>query len=242
MSYTWAQWYDRLAFDIDYERYAEIVESILAISEVDARRFLDIGAGTGTLAALFGKGERKIDLLDASSDMLTMARQKLGDDPRFQYFHTKIQDFTWGERYDVIVAPLNVFNYLRPEECRKVFLSAFEALSDKGYLFFDLNTPYKLHHILGDNTFVYEIDEIFYTWENYAHKDHVHQILDFFIEEQDGRYRRIHDEMVEYVYTTEITEDILKRVGFKNIKKIDPDTGKAPTAESEKVLYIAIKE
>ena len=58
---------------------------------------LDAGCGTGTYAEAVAPKVGSVTLLDASEDMLAVARQKLGSAPRFDYRVGRLQDLPYAD-------------------------------------------------------------------------------------------------------------------------------------------------
>ena len=108
---------------------------------------------------------------------------------------------------------------------------------------FDINSEYKLKEILGNRSYIYEKEDIFYTWDNYYDPDEnkVDFILDFFVEEQ-GLYRRFTEYQTERIYSVPEISSYLKNTGFKILEIIDFDTGDVPTGETQRILFIAKKD
>ncbi len=83
--YDWVDRYDEeVAADSElYARYDEVLEAVADLAApAPGRRILDIGAGTGTLAAICAGRGAEVVGLDSSERMLAQARAKFGhDDP-----------------------------------------------------------------------------------------------------------------------------------------------------------------
>ena len=93
---------------------------------------------------------------------------------------------------------------------------------------FDVNTPYKLIEVMGNNHFVYEYDDIFYTWVNqyYEEDNLIDFYIDFFVKNEDNSYQRIRETQTEKVYSLDAIRFMLYNSGFNTVKMIDFDTGK----------------
>ncbi|MCX6046941.1 MAG: class I SAM-dependent methyltransferase [Chloroflexi bacterium] len=100
-------------------------------------KILDLGAGTGLLAALMAEAfpNAQITLLDISSEMLGKAQERFARQaeqaPRIHY-HTL--DYIHAEipgRYDVIVSALSL-HHSPPADLRAVFQKIYAALTDGG--------------------------------------------------------------------------------------------------------------
>lgn len=81
--YDWVDRYDEeVAADSElYARYDEVLEAVADLAAPEpGRRILDIGAGTGTLAAICADRGADVVGLDPSERMLAQARAKFGHD------------------------------------------------------------------------------------------------------------------------------------------------------------------
>jgi len=99
----------------------------------DARRILDLGAGSGGLTALVRKAfpEAQIHLLDFSAPMLELANQRLGDDAGVTY---EVGDYTRAKLpkgLDAIVSALSI-HHLDDADKPQLFVRAHEALKPGG--------------------------------------------------------------------------------------------------------------
>ena len=118
--------------------------------------------------------------LDASLDMLNVAREKCGADVLL--LQQDMTDFELYGTVDAIVCLLDSVNYItEPGKLQKMFDLAENYLEYGGLLVFDINSPYKLRNIIGENTFVRETDTVFSVWENEQDAPFVHFYLNFFL-------------------------------------------------------------
>ena len=62
--------YDKLSFDIEYEKYAENIKSLCKKYNIKNESMLELACGSGMLTKHFFDDFEKIDALDISTDML----------------------------------------------------------------------------------------------------------------------------------------------------------------------------
>lgn len=112
-----------------------------------------------------------------------------------------------------------------------------------GVFIFDVNTEYKHKYVLGDNTFVYENDDVYCVWQNgYNEEDKSVDIsLDFF-EEENGVYRRSCEDFTEIAFSDETIRAFLKEAGFSDIKSYGEMKKTPPSETEERIIYVARKE
>ena len=105
---------------------------------------------------------------------------------------------------------------------------------------FDVNTPYKLIEVMGNNHFVYEYEDIFYTWVNqyYEEDNLIDFYIDFFVKNEDNSYQRIRETQTEKVYSLDAIRFMLYNSGFNTVKIIDFDTGKSLEDYTQRALFI----
>src|SRR5699024_3834412 len=165
--------------------------------------------------------------IDLSIDMLAIANEKISKDDNIELLACDINDYDTENKFNLSVSTLDTINYiLEEDELLKIFQKINNLLKDDGAFIFDINYENKLIDILGNNTYVYEYDNIFYTWQNFYDDNEkiVDFLLDFFIKE-DGVYHSITEEQSEKVYPLEKILTLLKQSGFNGFQYIDFDTG-----------------
>lgn len=229
--------YDALTFDIDYEGYAQKIKQLLFIQGLRPKTVLEFGGGTGNLTEELYEEGTDYDFVDLDSEMLAAASAK-DFASGVHFYHADILDFPMEKAYDLVLGNLNVVNYFTDKEKASAFFSRVKKhLTKNGLFLFDMNSPYKLRKIQGNETFVYERDNIFYTWENRLREPFIDYFLDFFVEE-NGLYRRFSEDFTERIYEVGEMEEMLREAGFKNIKTMDYDTGKSIGDETMRILWI----
>ncbi|MDO5755447.1 MAG: class I SAM-dependent methyltransferase [Tissierellia bacterium] len=232
---SFARLYDRLSFDIPYGEMGKRIRGILKDQNIDPKRVLEFGGGTGNLTQYLYQEGMVYDFVDVDREMLEIASSKFGG--KLHYYHCDIGEFPISGKYDLIIGNLNVVNYLDKKTLEKLFPRFQRALSPGGIFFFDINSPYKLKEIQGNHSFIYEKDEIFYTWINELGKDYIDYYLDFFVEEENGLYRRCSEDFTEYIYTIDDMEKLLKESGFSFVKSLDYDKGGPVSDDSLRILF-----
>jgi len=106
-----------------------------------------------------------------------------------------------------------------------------------------MNTVYKHKNILGNNTFVYDLEDVYCVWQNtYTEKDcRVEMCLDFFECGENGLYTRYEDGFAEIAFDEAVIDGLLEKCGFEIVGKYDYDTILPPRVDSEKIVY-AVKK
>lgn len=230
--------YDRL-IEQDYEKWADYMETLFAHCGVQPELVLDLGCGTGSLAVLLA--QRGYDMLgaDPSCDMLQVAAEKAraaNVDIRFL-----CQDARALELYgtvDAVLCTMDVLNYITdPAEILQVFRLVRNYLNPGGLLIFDVNTPYKLEHVLGNTTFIEDANGVFYTWENSFRDGVSTQLLTFFAEGADGRYTRFDETHVQRAYAAAELTAMLQKAGLEPLACFAPFSLRQPSETCEKIVF-----
>lgn len=238
-----SDFYDQLVFDIDYDKYSKNILSILEKNNIKEAQILEIGCGTGNLTQKLSKQDcLDIHAFDYSEQMLNHAFQKIGFKENVQLFKNDMYKFPYEEyEYDAIITLLDVINYIVDEnKLKSLFSNIYSGLRKGGVFIFDINSRYKLLEVLGDNTYVYERDNIFYTWENYREGDIIEFTLNFFVKGKNG-YERVIENQTERYYSIEYIQQILENIGFKDVEYVDEDGGPFIEGKTQRILFNAKK-
>ena len=113
-----------------------------------------------------------------------------------------------------------------------------------GIFIFDMNTPYKHKEILGNNTFVYDMDEVYCVWQNSYNKnaERTDIDIDFFIKNEDNEdYERYSESFSEYIYDTEDIINIIKKCGFTLLATNDDYSENAMSDTTQRITFIVKK-
>ena len=234
--------YDKLSFDIDYEGYAKNILNLVDKYNIKRENMLELAAGSGMLTQYFFNEFKNIDALDISPDMLNVFAEKYDND-NVNLIYYDMVEFENPDKYDLIVILLDSINYVTdPKELQKLFDNCYKNLKDDGLLVFDINSEYKMTEVFGSNCYVYEYEDIFYTWDNFYEDDLIDMHLNFFVEKKDGSYDRIYEYQLERVYTIDQVSQKVNEAGFKDIKTYDEDDFGPVKADSLRILFSAVKE
>ena len=235
--------YNKLVFDIDYDFYLETIKKQLRELNLIPRNILEIGIGTGNLTKRMDFKTNSYIGVDLSSEMLEIASNNLNDKENLQLINADISKFKMENTFDLAISTLDTINYILDEDdLYSSFKNIYDSLRPNSAFIFDINSENKLRNILGNNDYIYEYENIFYTWQSFLDEENdiVDFVLDFFIEE-DNLYRRITEEQSEKIYSLDYILKILKDIGFKINNYIDFDTGKNIDDNSQRILITVTK-
>lgn len=233
--------YDKLSFDLDYEGYADNILKLAKEYKIKKENMLELAAGSGMLTKYFFDEFENIDALDISPDMLNVFANKYDND-NINLIYYDMVEFENPSKYDLIVILLDSINYVTdPKDLQKLFNNCYKNLKDEGLLVFDINSEYKMTQVFGSNCYVYEYEDIFYTWDNFYEDDLVDMHLNFFVENEDGSYDRIYEYQQERIYRTNEVTKMVEQAGFKDVKTYDEDDFGNVKDDSQRILFSAVK-
>ncbi|MBQ7339009.1 MAG: class I SAM-dependent methyltransferase [Clostridia bacterium] len=225
--------YDRLNAEIDYGAWADFVERCFARFLVARPEMvLDLACGTGSMTLELARRGYDMIGVDGSVDMLTVARDRAGNEAEAARILFLLQDMRTFELYGTVGAVtccLDSVNYLLTEEdVKRCFAGVHNYLDPDGLFLFDVNTPYKFKHIYGDCAYILE-DEIapdgqddkpravFCGWQNsYDEESGICEFdLSLFEEMPDGSYIRSDEHQRERCYSRQTLLSLLEACGFE---------------------------
>ena len=239
-----ANLYDELMNDFNYEEWANYIEDIFKKYDLSPRDILEMACGTGNLTFYLAKRKYNLLCFDLSADMLAKAYQKLGKSKNVRFLEQDMVNFNINKKFDSVISICDSINYIINEnDLLSCFKNVYNHLNDKGLFIFDINSFYKLKNIIGNNTFVEDRDDVFYTWENYYdnENDICEFYLSFFKKEKSNLYSRFDEEHTEKAYKVEDILRILKIAGFTNIDYYNAFTFDDVSEDSERINFVAIK-
>lgn len=235
-----AQYYDELTIDVDYEVRSDYISDFFKANNQNTKTVLDLACGTGSISKCLLEKGYNITGIDLSGDMLSVAYNKLLEvGNNFSLLNADMTNFSLENKVDACVCTLDSINHLDCiESVRKTFECVFDSLKDNGTFVFDVNTIYKHQEILGDNTFVFDEEDFFLSWDNeLIDKNTVRILLDFFVFNGES-YDRYNEEITEIAHDIDTLVDLLEEVGFVNIKCYNELTLEEPKEDSQRVYIV----
>ena len=246
-SYTFfAEYYDMLmAEDFDYERIADYLENLFDMYKKDAELVCELACGTGNITIPLAKRGYDMTAVDVSADMLGIAKSKAAGAGQSGILFLN-QDMTRLDLYgtmDVIFCMIDGINYIiSPYSLFGMFKRIKTCFLEPGGVFiFDLSTEYKLKDIIASNTFIYNSDDLFYTWENrYLEKKRISDMyLTFFARNKNGSYRRFYERHLQRAYREEELVKMLKSAGFDKVDVYEAMSFEKPKDDSQRIVFAA---
>ena len=238
--------YDILTENVNYQQIADKIGSLLSQNEINGGLLLDLGCGTGTLSFLLEEKGFEIIGVDPSEDMLSVANEKKYESESSAIFLCQSgESLDLYGTIDCAVSCLDTINHIDSLEKIKETFSRVSLFMNMGGIFiFDMNTPYKHEKILGNNTFIYEMDEVYCAWQNTYNKENATTKidLDFFIKNEDDEcYERYSESFCEYSYKPEDIFYALEQCGFEISGTYDDYSDNLVNDETQRITIVAKK-
>ena len=238
-----ARLYDRLTYDVDYAAWADFLEWIFSRHFSGKPQLIaDLGCGTGSMCEMLCARGYDMIGIDASADMLGVAAEKrAGKD--ILYLNQNMTDFELYGTVDVVLSLLDSVNYVtEAADLARMFSLVHNYLNPGGLFVFDVNTPYKYEHILADNVFTYDDDDLFYVWENNYEDGLCEFFLNFFAARADGAYERISEYHVQRCWEAAELEGMLEAAGLLPVARYGCLSGAQPGKTEERIFLAAQKK
>ena len=246
MSYEiFASFYDSLTDNVDYDLYADFIKKVFDKYQSDVRIVLDIACGTGTLTQKLSEFGYEMIGVDSSESMLSVAQSKaFASEKQILYLCQEMEEIDLYGTVDAAICTLDSINHIEDKDSVNEMFRKVSLFMNKGGIFmFDVNSLYKHREVLGDNTFVYETDDVYCVWQNfYEESDSSVDIeLDFF-ELDDDVYVRYFESFAEFYYSDEELTEMLENSGFEVLKRCNGWSFEDVDEITERIIYIARKK
>lgn len=242
---AFAEYYDSLTSNVSYDETAKYVADILSENGIKKGILLDLACGTGTMSVQMAKRGYEVIGIDNSPEMLSEAREKAYEAKEDILF--LCQDMCDIDLYGTVECTICLLDSLNHLESEEELQAAFKGVSlftvPGGLFIFDVNTQYKHKYVLGNNTFVYDNDDVYCVWQNeYDDESKTVEIFLDFFEEENGLYRRSSEYFTECAFSDETIRRLLKEAGFSNVKAYGELSRNAPSETEERIFYVARKD
>ena len=239
---AFAEVYDKLTDNIEYKKRADYVSALFDRYGVRGKEpILDLACGTGSLTIELAKLGYDMIGVDSAYAMLSQAQNKKYEENVDVLF--LCQDMTELDLYGTIsgaVCMLDSLNHLDSAENVKRTIEKVGLFMEHGGIFiFDVNTIYKHREILGNNTFVYDCDDVYCVWQNSLNDDDSVDIsLDIF-ERKDGAYYRSGEEFSERAYPIGQYKKWLGDAGFELLHIYDEMSDRELNDRTQRAVFVA---
>ncbi|MBR6795202.1 MAG: class I SAM-dependent methyltransferase [Clostridia bacterium] len=238
-----AAFYDKLNAQVDYGAIHDFIKAILDEKGIKSgSTLLDLACGTGKLTNLFAADGYDMIGADLSPDMLAEAQNasmQAGFSPL--YLCQDMRSLDLYGTVDAAFSCLDSLNYL-PErgDLATVFSRLRHFIAPGGLFLFDVNPAYKFKEVYGNNTYVFDEDEVYCVWQNFydEEKSVCDFDLTFFIKDKKNGYRRTEESQRERLFTPEEIRQAYETNGFSLVAIYGSLDRATPSDKDEKQYYV----
>lgn len=244
-SYTkFAHLYDGLMNqDVNYDHWADYIENMFDRYGINPEIVCDLACGTGNMTIPLALRGYDMIGVDRSFDMLSIARSKAKKkNADVMFLEQNLTELDLYGSCGAFLCMIDGFNYiLNPNSLYKIAKRIKTCFLDTdGIFMFDISSEHKLANFIGNNTFIHDGDEVFYTWENkyYPNTKMSDMYLNFFVKSKGG-YRRFGERHLQHAYSVEDIKKIFLCAGFSSVDAYSPLTFDVPKSDDMRVVFVA---
>lgn len=243
---AFADVYDALMDDVDYDAWADYYVKLLAAQGVAPRTLCDCACGTGSLSVRFAALGVRVTGVDLSEEMLARAQEKARSfGVQAMFVRQDMRSLNLPRPVDALVCGCDGVNYLTNDaQVAAFFRSAHAAIRPGGALAFDISTPYKLERVLGNGFFGEERDDVAYLWSNrFDPKERtVTMDLTFFVRREGDLYRRFSEVHTQKAHEPERLMELLIENGFADVRVFGDRTFEPPEPDAQRAHIAATRK
>ncbi len=236
--------YDALMDDFDYPAWAAYYLRLLGEAGCAPRAVFECGCGTGSLSIPLAKAGLRLTASDLSEDMLRIAQRKARKSGvSIPFVRMDMRSLQLPRPVDAILACCDAVNYLTSEgDVLAFFRAAHSFLKSGGALAFDVSSQAKLT-AMKDAFFGEDRDDIAYLWQNSMDEaSHVVTMdLTFFVETENGLYRRFDERHLQRAHSQEELTRWLGQAGFTGIRVYGDRTLNPPGPDEQRLHFTAVR-
>lgn len=248
MSYErFARVYDVLMDNVPYDKWIDRFIEKMDQYEIKGKKVLDVACGTGEFSVRLAEKGFNVTGVDLSEAMLSIAKAKADEfHVSIPFFHQNMIELDTQGEFDSIVIFCDSLNYLEHEEdVQSTFKRIYEQLKSGGLFMFDVHSVFKMEQVFKNATFADPYEEVSYIWNSFEGEEpySVAHELSFFVKDSEtGLYERFEEDHYQRTYPVETFVKWLLEAGFI-VKEILADLeNEEPTAQTERIMFVAVKE
>jgi SAM-dependent methyltransferase len=228
--------YDEIVVDPCHGSWAGFLDGLWRADDQGVHSVLDVCCGTGLLAAELAALGYRVVGVDASAEMLGVARDRIGSDAAFH--QAWLPALPVAGPFDAAVSTFDGLNYLGPDDLRLTFASMARVLRAGGWLVFDLHTDTMLEFTVANPVAVGEqAGNRFVLTSTVDRETRICDTTIEVLESSDGDpYAETHR---VYFHAAEDVAAMLVAAGFDSLRRTDEYTPAPVDAATLRATWIA---
>ena len=241
---SFALFYDDFIKDVDYKSRADYFNKIISSYIGEHGLLLDLACGTGTLSIELSKLGYEVIGVDASVEMLSLAREKAFEqNAEILFLNQRMEELDLYGTVDCCVCALDSLNHLTDIKLFEKAVALVSLYLNQGGIFiFDLNSEYKHNNILADNCFVFENEDKMVIWRNNTAGNLTEITLDLFAKNKGNQWSRFSEEFSERAYSVSEVKEVIAKSGLELLAVYEGDTFSKPGEECERLIFVTRKD
>ena len=235
-----AEVYDELMDQVPYDQWAQFIREKMVHHGIREGLVLDLGCGTGKMTGRLRAMGYDMIGLDASVDMLELARERTPED--CLYLNQDMRSFELYGTVGAVVSVCDSINYITDEkDLVQVFRLVNNYLDPGGIFLFDVNTEHQYRDLVGDSVIAEDRDDVSFIWYNhYDQEMHLNEIdLSVFIREEEDLYRKYQELHIQAGFTLAGMKELLEESGLEYLAAWDGYSDRPAGEESSRIVFLA---
>lgn len=231
-----AEFYDELMGDALYEDWQRALAPCLS----SVRVAVDLGCGTGRMAAWLAERAERVYAVDRSPEMLAVAFDTWGHLDNVRFLESDLCDLALPEAADFALASTDVLNYILTRDAlERVLLNVRACVRPGGRWALDTLGPRRLktlrhgawHDVRDDLVLLHETEV-----ENETIRHHVCGFVATG-EGDEPLYRRFEEEHVQRYWDADFLTGEFHRTGW-NVLQVSGDFGECPVEQADRLVWM----
>lgn len=223
--------YNDLVRHVNYSGWADYLNELIAKYQIKTDFVLELASGTGRMLPAM-KLSSKLTILSYKS--FRMIDQAPADAVKMCLDMTEIP---FKQKFDLVISCFDSVNHLSTRESLiKFFNEVKRVLVSGGYLLFDIVTEQNSYAYVGSYSKKRKQGNLIYQQaSNYDPVRKIHK-NSFVINLPDNT--KIEEDNYEYIYSTEMIDELLKECKFTIMKKFEAFTLKGVSQKTFRIQYV----
>lgn len=229
--------YDHVMRHVDYAHWANHVISLLQRHDSAPAHLVELACGTGTIACRLARQGYRVDGLDASAEMIAVARGKVEDATQVRFDVRDVRDLQGVGPFDGALCLYDSLNYLLSvDDVDDALGQVYDVLRPGALFIFDVCTERNSVSHFADVRDTEQGPGYHYTRHSYYDEDERLQFNAFDIHYEDGTRRR--EKHVQRIHPHDVWVDRCQSSPFDLVEALDGFTLRPGSERSDRVHFI----